>query len=295
MGPHFVFRLAKGKKLNQCSGGGYTRLQTLMLDQEEIKCTICKDLLNRSKFSAKDLEDVVKESLDGNLNVKQEKDEEQADEDDLVSSLTSQKKKSPKRDPEVEEKMCRAYVETLAPVITLLPRGTHGKKVPYKCSVCTSPKWPHGKVGECSKMNLVSVQNFIRNHLSSPSHIKACKKTEVCAEEENYVSCVGISTGDESGGKLVDLRKEFHLWATHSNLADHGKHSYRQVPNSNDWIIVSESCKGQVNENEVPAGCRPACSCCLDMGKQRSLQRTIQKFWYKYYAAMLLSAQLFSR
>ena len=296
MGPHFFFRLAKGKKLNQCAGGGYSRLQTLMLDQEEIKCNICKDLLERCKFAAKDLEDVVAESLEGKLNREQEKDDEEADdEEDVVSSLCPgvQKKKSAKRDPEVEEKMCRAYVATLAPVITLLPRGTHNKKVPYKCSVCASPKWPGGKVGECSKMNLVSVQNFIRNHLSSPSHIKACKKTEICAEHENYVSCVGACTRDESGGKLFDLRKEFHLWATHSNLQDHGKHSYAQLPNSNDWIIVAESCKGQVNEAEVPAGSRPVCTCCLDMGRQRSLQRTVQKFWHKYYAALLLSAQLF--
>ena len=283
--------------LNQCPGGGYTRLQVLMLQQEETKCEVCQELLKKCNFAAKELEDMVAESVSGNLKQKEEpRDEDQGDdEDELLSSLGPKKRKMKKerRDPQVEENLCKAYVATLEPVITLLPRGTHDKKVPYKCSVCTSPKWPLGKVGECNQMQLISVQHFIRKHLASPSHIKACQKSEIGEQEENRVSCVGICTGDETGGKFFELREEFHLWASHSNLADHGKHSYSQVENSNDWIVVAEGCKGQVKESEVLDGSRAACACCLDMGRQRSLQRTVQKFWWKYHAALLLSAQLF--
>ena len=266
------------KGVNQCSAKGYQGMQEAMLSQgaSEIECQPCQALLTQCKFKQEDLDEMVDRFLQGDTPARKEPRVVAAEEEDeTVASLASpQQPKAQRGGNQAAE--CYEWAAALEPVITLLPAGHYGKRVPYRCTLCRTGKYPHGKIGECNELKLNSVKHFITNHIQSFCHQRNLRRDQQKMnpggdDDDDEVDCEGIAVNDPvSGGALHIFRHEFGLWATMANFAEFAKHRYMRDANQDTWIIKSCDCKGQVSRGEFPPGGRPACSECKKLGVRMS-------------------------
>ncbi len=290
------------KKLNACATGSYSKLQVSLLEGRAITCHACETLLKKFDFKSKDLEDSVQAFIMGANMTKAEPPKEEVDPDPEDATVADACK--PKRRKRIgdwgdwganEEAAVIAYVKTLEPYITLLPCGTYSKRVPYRCTVCKTKKWPSGRVGEASEMKLSVVQHFIGNHVKSSTHYRNLKQSE-CVSEAPGVShpCQGMSIQDEfSGGCLYQFQDEFRLWATFTNFADCSKHKYIRDVQDDSWTIHHADCLQDVSENKGKPCQRHICQKCLDLGGRNSIVRNCVRFAIKYWAAKFLCCKMF--
>ena len=232
------------KKINYCANGGYGKFQLKLVAGSELKCQHCNDLMEIHSFSREALDQRIEDWINGVD--KPEKKETKAADDEPAQP----KRGRPRRpvdgeedaDADASRDRALAYLKTLEPTIILLPPGAHGKRLPYQCRICTSPKWPNGKVGELTKMRETYVMTFIGNHLKSDAHKKALRKEQQLLIEPQ-VECQGILISNAAqSGVLHDMRHEFHIWASMANFEECGKHSYQHIPSTTDWHLRSYNC-----------------------------------------------------
>ena len=256
-------------------------------------------MLAKYKFESDNLRKAIEECKSGDRPVrlsgsghvalpKEEADPEDVTLDELGSSDPAKKRRL---DPDAERIAIEKYISTVD-CISLLPLGTHGKRVPYRCSLCTSPMWPNGKVGEADRFRLDSVKHFVTRHLSSNQHIQALKKEEVMAEKKATVTCNGLSIADPmSGNFLYAYRDEVAIWGSMCNFEEHAKHVYTRNASQGTWTIQAHNCEKEVEqEDELET---PACPTCKKLGERTGVIRNVLRFMIKYWAASNLNCRLF--
>lgn len=179
------------------------------------------------------------------------------------------------------------------PTIKLLRPGTFDKRFPYQCTVCVSKKHPHGRVGELSRACHKDVKHFLKQHLTSPTHLRNVEKqNKMMACEEDKVECKGLCVSDIScAGRLSEFRVEFDQWARHSNLKEFAKHTYWFDANENSWFVRSCHCETMLPQPGLNE--RPVCKQCKDLNKPHSIIRAVERHAIKFFSAELLTARLF--
>eukprot|EP00435_Cladocopium_sp_Y103_P036042 s1066_g9.t1 len=278
--------MLKGKeKTIWCDAGGFKSLQQKLLKSAEVKCNICLELLkikdfNQVKFDAC----VAGERLPL-----------------PAPHLTTESKDAAAGEQEpVAHGDWRDYVQTFAPVIELLPPGCFGKSYPFRCLVCTSKRWPKGKVADLCHPRLKTVKHFLFQHLNSNTHIQNLRNSENVVSvpekpaENAEIECKGIFLDDAAAGRnLAKYRPEMELWLSMANFEEHpsSKHLYNLI--ANKWHIRSAKCSKKMDEKALNQNL-PVCEECYSLGAADSIVRRAQRLALKHYAAELLSARLFS-
>ena len=192
------------------------------------------------------------------------------------------------------EEDARAAAKVFEPHLVLLPLGSHNKKVPYRCLICTSVKQPEGKVGECKQMTPGSVRHFMQQHVDSEGHERSLRSGGGCIQEHprNSVPCEAIDLAHPMEGSILHVHKaEFGLWASFANLEASAKHEYWKDANTASWHVRSHSCKKTVEENQNKS--RQVCDECFKLTKSKSIVRMPLRFAKKIHAAELLNAKVF--
>lgn len=311
-GEHYVAvcRHSPLKKVNLCRDGGYVKLQDRLLQGNRPECAACIQLLVEQKFDGnwvrlnlsddegpKDDPEILQEKPD------EKPDEKTSDEesDGEQKGPRAQKKSHAKRgkrklkqvSPEENSTNCRAVAEEYLPDITLLPRGSLNKKVPYRCTLCRAVKQPYGKVGECGKWRPYAIRYFLEQHVESGLHQQMLiLRGDIQGEVRDKVKCEGISMNRPLPGSQLHLyQKEFELWASYANLESTAVHKYWKDMTSNCWYVRSAHCTEETEE-DLNRGWQ-MCGECTKLLKSKSIVRSPQRFARKFYAAKLLQAKLF--
>ena len=257
-----------------CQEKGFVSLQTKLVKGELPTCPACLEFLKVQNFDM--------ETLQARLNPEQvghpEKDAPNAgalaDEDDA--------------DP-------LSYAKKMYPVIVLLPPGSFGKKLPYRCTLCKTARWPGGKVGDLCARKSESVRGFLDSHLNSQMHISLSQGKRHLGNSQQ-TDCCGLEVNDTTrSGPLGNVWKsEFETWIAMTNLEQFGRHIYWQEKSKDgqSWFIRSQTCKKKVlwdiDESE-----KPICEECMKLGSSTCVVRAVSKHSQKYMAARLLHARLF--
>ena len=247
------------KKVDRCSLGGLRELQVALLAEKEITCEACCLLLKTCKFDKGEMDKWVDACLRGEKPVrapgisakpKGEKNEEELEELTLDQLPEPEPKK---KRGENQDEQIHAWIRTLEPYIQLLPSGTFGKAVPYKCTVCKTPCWPQGFVGECSEMKLGSVQHFVGKHMQSSRHQEAVRAFHDTIQpddpdesgipvdrEKHMVKCTGIEFSGATSEPhfehyLFRYHEQVELWGSMTNFEDLARNSYSHNKTSGHW------------------------------------------------------------
>lgn len=268
------------KKVNRCEGGGFLKLQELLLSEKPVTCPACLVMLTVHKFDKDGLKEAIDAVLKGERDPKDRW--EKSSEQELTkeqASLLDRKTRKRNRDDGDEAKAdrdqgpdaCLEYVRKFQGIIELLPSGTQGKKVPYRCLVCKTKSQPRGRVGELGMMKLYMFEHFLEQHMDSISHKKALRKANNLQDPRPLVKCQGLSVNDEeTAGKLYEHKELFHLWASVCNFQACAKHSYWCEANTGSWCIRAADCEGETEAAEDPDG-RNVCGACLQLGLPHSV------------------------
>lgn len=266
------------KKLNACADKGFAAVQRKLIAGEEIKCEACQDLLKQHKFNQDDLQATIEGVLSGEVPIvkvtQQDAESKPVEVDQVVPEKSESdvvsgkkvKKKSKKNqagslaDPNGEE-ACFAFLKQFEPWIELLPPGTDGKKLPYRCKACKNKQQPEGRVGDLGRMKLWSVRHFLVQHVGSQYHKDNVADMEKLQVEVDKAPCEGLCVDDpETGGKLYAHRDAFHLWASMACFESSARHSYWREANSDSWFVRAKDCE---KEGEVlPQSERTVCKTC---------------------------------
>ena len=211
-----------------CQEKGFVSLQTKLVKGELPTCPACLEFLKVQNFDM--------ETLQARLNPEQvghpEKDAPNAgalaDEDDA--------------DP-------LSYAKKMYPVIVPLPPGSFGKKLPYRCTLCKTARWPGGKVGDLCARKSESVRGFLDSHLNSQMHISLSQGKRHLGNSQQ-TDCCGLEVNDTTrSGPLGNVWKsEFETWIAMTNLEQFGRHIYWQEKSKDgqSWFIRSQTCKKKV-------------------------------------------------
>ena len=256
------------KKINNCDEGGYKKVQVKMLGDFKPKCAACKDLMESCHFDANALHDKVEAWMNGDKSVLEKAmppSEKTKDDEPPASNAGDEDAKMSEAE---SREAAHAWLKTLEPMITLLTPGSYGKRVPYRCNVCKSKKWPEGRVGELDHMRFGSVKNFLKQHFSSQTHIDNVNKRKE-KPDENKVKCEGLCVSSPMAGKLYAHRDDFNVWAMVANFEGCAKHKYWRDANSNMWFVRSSSCLGDCSP--LPGAEQPVCNTCLQLGGSHSV------------------------
>ena len=254
------------KKVNNCVGGGYQKLQFKLLSEAEIKCEVCQSLLKSHHFQAEGLEKTIQSVLAGE---RERASAANQNEDKEPAQKNTQNGDDAEDNPS-NFLAAQAYLKTLEPYMVALEPGTHGKKFPIRCTVCRCKKHPEGKVLELSVMRPNPVKHFTRQHIGKcDKHRRGMKMLEEAASNKVVVpkvDCAALRVEDEDqGGHLWQFRGEFKLWAEYSNFEGCAKHKYFQQDNGGAWFVRAANCAGEVDEH--PDRDFQVCKACLDLGK----------------------------
>lgn len=257
-------------------------MQTDLLTKAEIKCLFCQTILKQCKFNALALERAVEDAVAGLANADDISPQDQCAPEDKGDAGTPDPQSfdipaasvpQPKKPETVEEEDedVDTIVNKYKPFIELLPAGTAGKRVPYRCVVCKTRHQPFGKIGELDEYKPKSVRYFLNQHCKGPTHMKNVEKWNNPIErEDTMVPCEGISTGCvETGGKLFLHSAEFDLWARMADLQAFAKHSYTHCANTGHWTVRSKDCEGTTKLADDMI--RQACGGCLALGAAHSV------------------------
>ncbi|CAK9003093.1 ZnF_CDGSH domain-containing protein [Durusdinium trenchii] len=184
-----------------------------------------------------------------------------------------------------------AYAKAQAPTIELLPPGQHGKKFPYRCTLCVTKTWPEGKVGDCCAAKTSTVKHFISQHINSQTHQMRLKRQSQEAPAVE-VDCEGLPISDaELAGHLYTWRTDFTHWAGMASFGKYAKHTYWYVASEDSWYIRAQGCSKRCEY--VNTRNHQCCKECIALGSAHSVVRSVARFSVKFFSARLLCARLF--
>lgn len=206
----YTCRKAYQKRLEKkvvCDGGGFLSLQRKLLRTSEVDCSVCAEMLKQHHWSQVDMNEFCHQHslpvgpvqqlpiADGEAGEAVAEEEAAAQpkpvegEDDLVMD-----------DADVTD--WQEYV-SLHPTIELLPAGSFAKNLPYRCTACRTRAWPSGKVNDFCAPKLKIVKHFLKQHLTSLTHIRNMRRAgkphgdgdvEMDGEKEESVSCQALGS-----------------------------------------------------------------------------------------------------
>lgn len=305
------------KKINHCSNGGYVSLQEKLIYKLSnshavylAQCKACQELLDFCKFNEDDLQSVVSMFLNGEEPepVPQAAEVEGTDQDEQGEGKPKRKAKRKQEhgkektknatDMEKEGEAAAdsdedpfAYAKAQAPTIELLPPGQHGKKFPYRCTLCVTKTWPEGKVGDCCAAKTSTVKHFISQHINSQTHQMRLKRQSQEAPAVE-VDCEGLPISDaELAGHLYTWRTDFTHWAGMASFGKYAKHTYWYVASEDSWYIRAQGCSKRCEY--VNTRNHQCCKECIALGSAHSVVRSVARFSVKFFSARLLCARLF--
>ena len=236
------------KRAITCGHQKFKSLQVALLENQEIKCAACQEMLTECKFSNEALQTCLLDRVERKSHL-QERLQSVAPTADF-SRKVGPNKSDGKEDPEKEaddgideEQAIDAFCKSVEHVITFLPAGSFGRKLPYRCKVCRTSGFPQGKIGELGRRRLYNFQHFIGIHLDSDMHRRYMAANEVLHVSEQLVECDGLSIKDATAaGRLHKFHSEFSVWATFANLPELAQHTYWQDANKDTWFVRSKNC-----------------------------------------------------
>ena len=275
--------MAEIAKAGKCPAGGYVAIQQKLLDKEDINCPACIEFMKTYKVCPNQLDIAVERALQGEA-LSSEKDPKAAEPEVQVREDAEEAQQEEAVEPEDPFD----FAKSLAPTITLLSPGDHGRKLPFRCNICKTAGFPDGKIGELNKAS--SVRYFLTNHINSGMHQENLRKIQA-AKEQDMVQCNGLLVNEPiRSNRLYSLRREFHLWASMSNIEKFAKHTYFQEANTSSWRVKSHKCLTKCVPDRLGSN---VCDECLKLGSCHGISRTVSKFGMKYWPAKLLNARLF--
>ena len=271
------------KKINICSDGGYQKMQLKFLSQVEVKCDVCKALLNEHGFNEQDLDKCITDVLSGArvMGVLPQiplplSDQQDPDEAQREQQLPKDQEQKGKQTDEIDKRVAAMnWLRTLAPTCTVLPAGSFGRKYPVQCNICKTKKQPTGKIIELVQMTVDSARYYIGQHYKSGQHQRAMQ--DIQHEEDNAITversqCEGLSISDsEQARKLHTYQAEFRIWAMHSNFEGSARHSYTQSATEGDWNVRSQHCLKETPTR--PGFEHQVCSKCHELGGAHGVSR----------------------
>ena len=288
--------MAPLKKVWVCEDGGFVQLQSALISGSEINCKVCKELLDAYKFDKSAFRKVIDTSFCCDEDEPSRPDAEPEPHGDNQGSETEEKRKADANtdfakflgDP-------WALLNSLKPIITLLPPGTANKALPFRCNVCKSRRNPDGKICDLVHGTWKSVYYFLHQHIDRPVHKSnlAAFLAESNGTSSRVVECEGLCIDDPLVARcLYRYREEFKLWTEYANFKERGtKHQYWRVASEDVWFARSSLCDKSC---EYVEGRRhQVCEHCFALGKARSIARSSIKFAMKFAAAQLLCARVF--
>ena len=271
--------MSEVKKATECPDKGYRQLKIKLLQGLTPSCEACKQLLKERGFQPEKLQELAEGNMPGQPPEEvEEKPHEAAAEqqDDADADDQPQEPTDPFE-----------YAKSLAPIITLLEPGDCGRKLPYQCSICKTAGYPNGKIGDLVRP--ASIKHFLKNHINSNCHQRALQRQRVA--ESNLVDCGGLRVGlPAQGGWLFEMKREFHQWASMTNIERFAKHSYSHDANGAGWTIKHFQCARQCRLDPTRGA---ICDQCQILSKANQVVRTVHKFGLKYWLARLLNAKIF--
>ena len=221
--PSSLGRLAPMKKVNRCPHGGLRQVRTLLIKGEEITCAACQALFKKHNFEQERMEEVIAAVINGELipkikdekkqsenpqiedNQDEEKGEDQPDGEKGEARKKGSKAVEARRHQRVarlsEREQCMDYLHQYQGIIELLPTGSQGKRIPFRCLLCKTRSQPHGKVGELSAWKLSTVEYFLDKHLSCDTHQKNMRKAKNKGSEvveKHLVPCEAVAINDST-------------------------------------------------------------------------------------------------
>ena len=263
-------------------------VQQKLLDHTEIKCPACVEMYKVHNYEASELDEAVSAVLDCDVDPKDRFETEKPVPTDQQAALIIPKRGRRRKTKNTKGKneedglehlddvadengdtgpaACMEFLKRFEGIIQLLPSGSFGKRVPYRCLICRNRTQPFGRVGELSKMRYGYVKHFVNQHCKGDKH--RCNLRILRGEDvikQPMAKCEALCVGDpEVAGRLYQHQDIFSLWASMCNFQDHARHKYRRDANNESWIIRSASCE---EECEAPkSGSRPVCKACLALG-----------------------------
>lgn len=305
-------RMAPLKKINKCLAGGYVKMQHMLMDESVPDCDACKQILNECKYDFAAYKELVdaKKDKEGLGDLEQPDPVHQAEPApdaqaepapdaqaepplQLGKLQRSSRRKRKSLFDDVEAEALQAAKE-FEPTLVLLPRGTHNKKVPYRCTVCRTRAQPEGKVGECGMMRPYMIRFYMSQHIDSGGHQQhlEAQNQPVAEVMRNLVPCEAISLGHPMPGSILHVHaEEFNTWASFANLRATAKHEYYKHATEGCWYVRSLKCQKTVEENISKS--RQVCAECQKLTLSNSIVRAPLRFATKYLSAKLLHARIF--
>lgn len=255
------------KKVSPCADKGYVQMQQKLVRGEALSCKICTELLESCQYSQANFE----KFLEAEASVLDE------DEDGPDTSMYGPWDGL-------------AYAQARGDHYVILNPGDFGKKLPVRCTICKSKKFPAGKLLDLTTRRLSTVRHFLIQHEKSHSHKEGLRVLQI---PQDFVEppCQAIQISDrQRSGPLFEYQKEFHTWCLFACLDSLAKHKYWK-DSENGWCIRSRNCLEKVKD-PCPRG-QPACVECKKLVAPHSVVRSVQRFTLKYLTAKLLHARLF--
>ena len=276
------------KKAEKCPAGGFVKMQTALIQGDDWECQICKTLLSKRGFKNEDLQKNIVEAIElGKTTV---------DQGHTAAAQEGQAAESPEvpegqlvEECQVDEMDAFEYMKQFSPHIELLEAGTLGRKLPFKCHLCKTRGFPQGKIGDLCNINCM--RSFIDRHVKSRKHQDALAAFNQEAAGPVMEPCEGVWLDDPgTSGHLYEIRREFDVWAKLANIKRFARHSYQHDANRDTWHLRAQKCQHECERlaEEGPVVCRE----CMNLGKCKSVSKTVMKFSYKFWPARWLSARL---
>lgn len=187
-------------------------------------------------------------------------------------------------------------------VLSALELGTHDKRVPIKCRVCRSRAFPFGKIFEAHCLKHKVLCHFINQHCGRPTHLSFLRRfasTEAVDMQKpssdtvpSMIPCEGMSL-THSSSRISTFRAELLRWARFTKIKTVlRKHTYLFDVSSEELKVFHEDCQKIVQAPDN--GSRAICPKCQDRDLVSTPLRCCLKLCYKYWAALILRATLFS-
>ena len=209
-------RRAPIKKTGKCAVDGFVKMQQIIIAGDMPSCASCQEVLLTKKFKqgvlSKELED-DKISPDVPDAIQGEAASEVPEENPEKPSDTQRQGRAemPLTQAEVEYQQDFhkykgdpwAYVKD-RPEIVVLPAGSFGKKLPFRCTICLTRRNPQGKVGDMVCASFRSVRHFVKQHVESNYHVERLKENaDTAGPIVAEVECQGLAASSFFGFSIT--------------------------------------------------------------------------------------------
>eukprot|EP00435_Cladocopium_sp_Y103_P019204 s3146_g4.t1 len=280
-----------------CETGGWKTFKEILLGEtkKEIKCDLCKLIIQRWKVPAGEIE--IQAALDAEAAKEAEKEKQKQkskeDADDHAGDAGNQDPDEQEDDQGLTEyQKCVKVVQSYAPIIELIETPAGG--LMYRCRVCITRTQPQGKTNKLPVIKVNSVKALLVQHVDAPSHKTNADKLESAADNGAAASqkCPGYCVNHHPDHRLFLYLPELKLWLSYNNLdSDLTQHDYWHVYAGDLLWIRHKDCHGHFLVDKE--GKRKCCQACESLTDRKSVQKTLVRFLMKFYAAVLLQKRLF--